>query len=100
MSTVRPVWEYAVLTVTLVSVVEDQWTYQALAWVDEAEIYSRTLESMYWSAPLADMGRDGWELVGTTTENALAPTWVEGWPGDASRPVRATFFFKRAAASA
>lgn len=90
-----PIWEYAVLTIKIVEMKHSGWTYQATAWSDEEEIYSRTLDTMFWSAPLADLGRQGWELVGTSSENALMGSWVEGWDAETSRPVQTNFFFKR-----
>jgi hypothetical protein len=89
-------WEYAVMIVETVSV-SPTWTFQARAWVDDQEIYSKSLTNMYWSVPLADLGREGWELVGTVSENAVVEHVVQGWTGmkDASMPIRMTFFFKR-----
>lgn len=91
----RRTWEYAVMTVSVTKMDETRWTYQAQAWVDEQEVYNRTLHAMYWTAPLADMGREGWELVTVSPENALMGAWIEGWEAEASRPVRMSFFFKR-----
>ena len=88
-------WEYAVLTVRIIEMSESEWTWEAKAWLDETEIYSRIVTEMYWSAPLADLGRDGWELVGAVSENALLPSWIEGWETPTSRPVQTDFFFKR-----
>lgn len=90
-------WQYAVMTVRVASMTTDHWTYEAKAWVEETEIYSRALTTMYWSVPLADMGRDGWELVTASPENALMPSWVEGWSSSTSRPVQMDFIFKRPA---
>ena len=78
---------------------EAGWTYQATAWSDEAEIYSRSLGNMFWTAPLADLGREGWELVSTSSENALMASWVKGWQAETSRPIQTNFFFKRPAIS-
>jgi hypothetical protein len=33
--------------------------FEAKAWVNDAEIYHRELTTMFWSAPLADMGAEG-----------------------------------------
>ena len=83
--------------VQVVEMSDPKWTYEAKAWVDDKEIYSRTLTDMFWSAPLADMGRQEWELVSITTENALMGSWVKGWESATSRPVRTNFLFKRPA---
>jgi hypothetical protein len=88
-------WEYAVMWVRIAEVRAAVWEYEAIAWVDEKEIYSRRLTNMFWSAPLADMGRDGWELVGVSSENALMGSYVKGWEANTSRPVQTNFFFKR-----
>jgi hypothetical protein len=89
-------WEHAVMSVDLVSV-SPTWTYRARAWVGDREIYDKSLTNMYWSVPLADLGRLGWELVGSSPENAVTYHAVDGWIGsrDASMPVRMAFFFKR-----
>jgi hypothetical protein len=82
--------------VRVVKVDELDWHYEARAWVNEEEIYSRDLTTMYWSAPLADMGARGWELVAVSPENALwYSSWVEGLNTSSSRPVQMDFFFKR-----
>lgn len=59
------------------------------------EVYSRELTTMFWTAPLADMGEAGWELVAVMLENALMGSWIEGWEAPTSRSVRTHFFFKR-----
>ena len=84
------------LSVELVSV-DPPWTYRAQAWVDEREIYNKSLTNRWWSIPLGDLGRQGWELVGTSPESAVVAHGIVGWAGsrDASMPVRMTFFFKR-----
>ena len=75
-----PVWQFAVLFVSSVSVPNPEWTgvqnppgmpkayarmqeYRAWALVDGTPIYSRKLDTIEYSGPLADLGRDGWELV-------------------------------------
>jgi hypothetical protein len=89
-------WEYAVLWVDIVAVTETEWTYRARASVGDREIYDKRLTSRYWSVPLADLGQDGWELVGTSSENALMGSNVTGWAhNETSRPVRMNFFLKR-----
>lgn len=88
-------WEHAVLTVELVDTTVSPWQYRAQAWVDEAKIYSEWLDSMYWTKPLAHLGRDGWELVGAVPENALFKSSPKGHPGEASVPVRMHYFLKR-----
>lgn len=90
-------WEHAVLRVEIVSVSTTEWSFKATAWVDDREIYSKTLSTMYWSVPLADLGRQGWELVSTSSDNAVISHSVHGWTGsrDASMPIAMTFFFKR-----
>ncbi len=88
-------WEYAVLRVRISAMSTEEWNYEAIAWVDKREIYKCTLNNYYWTAPLADLGRDGWELVSTTTENALMTSEVIGWPARTSRPVATYFTFKR-----
>jgi len=70
-------------------------TYEAKAWVDEEEFYSTTLANMFWTKPLGDLARDGWELVGVTHESALMGSWIEGWETSTSRPVQTNFFLKR-----
>lgn len=72
-------------------------TYEAKAWVDEREIYSTTLTNMFWTKPLADLARDGWELVGVTHESTLMGSWIQGWETQTSRPVQTNFFLKRPA---
>jgi hypothetical protein len=74
-------------------------TFSAKAWVADKEIYNKVLTNMYWSVPLADLGHEGWELVGTSSENALMRSRVVGWEhNETSRPVRMNFFFKRRSA--
>jgi hypothetical protein len=81
--------------VQVIKMTDQGWTFEAKAWADDQEIYSRTLTTMFWSAPLADMGKEGWELVTASPENALMGSWVKGWESPTSRPVRMNFFFKR-----
>lgn len=88
------IWEYAVLVVR-VKKMSPHWLYEAKAWVDETQIYAEELTDMYWSKPMTALGRDGWELVGVVTENAVMGSGVEDWIADTSRPVQANFFFKR-----
>jgi hypothetical protein len=90
-------WEYAVMCVRITKMSDKEWQYEAIAWSNETEIYRRELTTMFWSAPLHDMGRDGWELVGTSSENAMMGSWVDGWSASTSRPVQTNFFFKRPA---
>ena len=60
----RTRWEHAVLRIVATSSsAPDGWVFSAIAWVGEAEIYNKTITTMYWSHPLADLGSDGWELV-------------------------------------
>ena len=61
------IWEYATMQVRAVG-----GGFHAGAWVDDREVYSRQLSNYYWSVPLGDMGRQGWELVTATPENASA----------------------------
>ncbi len=61
------IWEYAIMQVRA-----DGGSFLAAAWVDDQEMYSRRLSSFYWSVPLGDMGREGWELVAASPENASA----------------------------
>ena len=90
-------WEYAVLAVDVVKV-QPEWVFRARAWVGEREIYDKSRTESYWSAPLADLGRQGWELVGTSSENAVIAMGsnIPGWrTGERAYPVRMTFFLKR-----
>ena len=73
----------------------EAWTYEAKAFSGDKEIYANTLTTSHWSIPLADLGREGWELVGITSESALMATWAKGWDAPTSRPVKTNFFFKR-----
>lgn len=84
------------MTVDVVSV-DPLWEYRAQAWVDERQIYDKTLSDRYWSVPLGELGRQGWELIGTSPDNAVISHNVTGWVGtrDASMPVRMAFFLKR-----
>ena len=95
-------WEHAVLRVEIVSVIMtmvtvDVSSVKATAWVDDREIYSKTMSATSWSVPLADLGRQGWELVGTSADNAVFSHSVRGWTRsrDASMPIAMTFFLKR-----
>jgi hypothetical protein len=90
-------WEHAVLRVEIVSVSMTEWNWKATAWVADREIYSKNLSTMYWSVPLADLGRQGWELVSAFPDNAVISHSVRGWTGsrDASMPIVMVFFFKR-----
>jgi hypothetical protein len=88
-------WEYAVLWVRIKRVTSQSWTFEAKAWVDENEIYSEEFTDLYWTKPLAALGRDGWELVSVTTENALMGSRVTGWATDTSRPIQTNFILKR-----
>lgn len=84
------------MTVRITEMTEQAWTYDARAWVESEEIYQRTVVREYfWTEPLADMGRQGWELVSVTHESALMGSWIEGWPASTARPVTTNFFFKR-----
>ena len=68
------------MAIDIVALENGVWTYKATAWMDDEEIYgSGELTTMYWTVPLAEMGRNGWELVGTAPENALMPSWIQGW---------------------
>lgn len=87
-------WEYLVLRIRIKKT-NPRWEFEALAWVDQEQVYSEELSDMYWSKPLAALGRDGWELVSAIPENALMGSWIEDWSADTSRPVQTNFFFKR-----
>jgi hypothetical protein len=87
-------WEHAVLSVDVINT-SGQWTYHARAWVGETEIYNRTRDSMFWSGPLADLSRDGWELVSIHSTNALVASHLKGISGPLSYPVSMHFFLKR-----
>lgn len=90
-------WEYAVLSVEWAWLGDNRHEFTATAYVDQTEIYREVFTTMYWSAPLAEMGRRGWELVGMNPQNVLAPSWVKGYPGNISVPVVMVFIFKRQA---
>lgn len=81
--------------VQVTEITATEWSFEAKAWVDDDEIYSRELTNMFWTVPLADMGREGWELVAVSPENALMGSWIKGFETPTSRPVRMNFFFKR-----
>lgn len=91
------IWEHAVMFVRISKIDGNgARTWEAKAWVDEQEIYSATLTTMFWSKPLGDLARDGWELVGVTHESTLmTDSWIEGWPMQTARPVQTNFFLKR-----
>ncbi len=93
------IWEHAVLSVDVVQVKRGDVKWRAEAFVDTEQIYARDLGTMYWSAPLADMGRMGWELVGMFPETSLQSSNVKGWDEPIRRPMTTTFFFKRPAES-
>lgn len=88
-------WEHAVMFVQIIEMTATEWTFEAKAWADDEEVYSRELTSMFWTVPLADMGREGWELVAVSPENALMGSGVKGFETQTSRPVKMNFFFKR-----
>lgn len=88
-------WEFCVMWVRIAEIQDGVCTYEAKAWVDEQEVYSRQLTQMFWTAPLADMGREGWELVAVSPENAMMGSWIKGFEAPTSRPVTMNFFFKR-----
>ena len=87
-------WETAVLSVNNIQR-EGTWVFEATAWVGDTEIYRKTLTSMFWSVPLADLSADGWELVTAQGVNALMPSWFDGVAGPISWPVQMNFFLKR-----
>lgn len=82
----RAGWEHAVLRV-VPTATGDGWSFAAIAWVGEHEIYNRTLTTMYWSAPLADLGAEGWELVTASVDTGVLGRW--------DLPRSADFFLKR-----
>jgi hypothetical protein len=89
-------WEYAVMHVDIVELTAEKWTYRARAAMGSEYFYDKTLTDRYWSVPLSDLGRQGWELVGMSTENALMSSGIAGWQhNETSRPVRTNFIFKR-----
>ena len=97
MTTHRAVWEHAVLSVDQTWTEPDGYRYVAGAWVGSEQIYDKVLTEYYWSVPLEDLGKEGWEVVGTAPHNSLIPGFNEGFPGSISMPVRMVFFLKRPA---
>lgn len=89
------VWEYASLQVDW-RYKDGKYEYTAAAWSDGDALFEETYDNMYWTAPLAKMGRLGWELVGLNPQNVLAEGFLEGYDQQLiSTPVRMVFFFKR-----
>lgn len=90
------IWEYATLAVEWAWIAdEEKWEYTATGSQDDRVFYTKVFNERYWSVPLGDMGRMGWELVGSNAQNVLAQSWVKGYPGSISTPVFMVFFFKR-----
>ena len=92
--TERTQWEYLVLQISA-QVVADQWSWLAIAWSDTTEVYRAKLDGMYITKPMADLGREGWEVVGNWEENVLVPNGQEGLPPTSSFPARNLLYFKR-----
>jgi len=88
------VWEYATMQVDW-GFVDGAYEYSIIANTDDETIFTEKITEMYWSRPLAKMGRLGWELVGLNPQNTLVAGWLPGYSGTTAVPVRMVFFFKR-----
>jgi hypothetical protein len=75
--------------------IDGKFEFSISAWVDKETIFTYKIAEMFWSEPLARMGRLGWELVGLNPQNTLVPGWLPGYAGTTAVPVRTAFFFKR-----